>query len=124
MSAGTLLVVEDDEDLRSIFKTCLAVAGYTVREACDGLGALRSLDAALPDLVVLDLGLPGLSGHAVLQELTAQAHTRRIPVLVVTASPERLTHDVACVLRKPVMPEELIRAVGRCLVSSAPPASL
>lgn len=125
MGLATLLVVEDDDDLRSIFKTSLAVAGYDVREARDGFEALRSLDAFIPDLVILDLRLPGLSGHSVLQELTAQAHTRDIPVMIVTASPELLDHlNVACVLRKPVLPDELIRTVQRCLASPAPPIRL
>ena len=122
MTARTLLVVEDDDDLRSIFKTSLAVAGYAVREARDGFEALRSLDAVIPDLVILDLRLPGLSGYAVLDELAAQAHTRHIPVMIVTASPERIDADVACVLRKPVLPDQLLAAVRRCLASPAPPA--
>lgn len=123
MVARTILVVEDDDSLRSLFRTALVVAGYDVREARDGFDALRSLDAAVPDLVVLDLGLPGISGRAVLQELSAQAHTRRIPVMVVTASSERLDmYDVECVLRKPVLPEDLLRAVRTCLASAAPPA--
>lgn len=124
MLRRTLLVVDDDADLRGLFRTTLTLAGFDVYEAADGLEALRRLDTLLPDLIVLDLMMPGFSGIAVLQELAAQAHTRSIPIMVVTASAENLDYlDVSCVLRKPVMPDELVRAAQRCLASAAPPAS-
>jgi CheY-like chemotaxis protein len=60
--------------------------------------------------------LPHVSGHAVLQEIAASAHTRNIPVVVVTGSPEPLDYlDVFCVLRKPIASDELITVVRRCL---------
>ena len=67
--------------------------------------------------------MPGLGGFAVLQELAAQAHTRRVPIMVVTASPQNLEYlDVASVLRKPVLPDEVVIAAQRCLGTLAPPA--
>lgn len=116
----TILVVEDDEDLRRLFRTALALAGYDVIEAGDGLEALQRIDGALPDLVVLDLVLPGMSGIVVQQELAAQALTRQIPVVVITGSaidPSEL--QVACLLRKPISPDTLVEAVGNCLASGA-----
>jgi CheY-like chemotaxis protein len=80
------------------------------------------LDADPPDLVVLDLGLPVVSGLMVREELAAQVHTRNIPIVVVTAS--RGPHeelDVACVLYKPVTTEQLIETIRGCL-ATAPPA--
>ena len=115
----TILVVEDDEDLRRLFRTALALAGYDVIEAGDGLEALQRIDQAIPDLVILDLMLPGMSGMVVHQELAAQALTRQIPVIVITGSaflPDTL--DVACLLRKPVSPDDLIEAVRKCLASA------
>lgn len=120
----TVLVVEDDDDLRSIFRSALALAGFAVQEAADGFDALRRLDSNPPDLVVLDLSLPIISGYIVQQEIAANAHTRRIPIVIVTGSNDDLSHlDVACVLRKPVHSTELIRTVRRCLASGAPLAS-
>jgi DNA-binding response OmpR family regulator len=52
----TVLIVEDDADLRRMFRTALTYEGFTVREASNGLGALRILDSDPPDLVLLDLG--------------------------------------------------------------------
>lgn len=115
----TILVVEDDADLRGMFRAALALAGFDVRDAADGWEALRRVDIALPDLIVLDLGLPGVNGQGVLAELSAQAHTRAIPVVVVTASSDPLQgFQVDCVLRKPVDPDELLRAVRRCLAAN------
>jgi CheY-like chemotaxis protein len=123
MARRTLLVVEDDDDLRRMYRTTLALAGFDVAEAADGMDALRHLDGSeAPDLILLDLGLPLISGQTVAQEVAAQAHLRHIPVLVVTGSTEPLDYlDVACVLRKPVRAETLIEAVWRCLTSGAPP---
>lgn len=113
-----LLVVEDDAELRKMYRSALAVAGFLVREAADGLSALTALDRDPVDLVVLDLGLPDISGLVILQDIAAQAHTCNVPVLVVTGSTEELDHlAVACVLRKPISPDALVTAVVKCLAS-------
>src|SRR5687767_15170173 len=122
-SRGTVLVVEDDAELRTFYRTALAFAGYEVQEAGTGLDALSIVDRGLPDILVLDLMLPSVNGYAVLEELAAQATTRDIPVVVVTGSTGPLEGlNVPCVLRKPVTPEQLITAIERCLASGTPPA--
>lgn len=115
--AKRILVVEDNADLRRLFRTALSLAGFVVDEAADGLDALRIIENRAPDLVVLDLMLQSLDGRSVQQELAAGALTRDIPIVVVTGS----TLDVAgvnisCVLRKPVMPDQLVETVRRCIV--------
>jgi DNA-binding response OmpR family regulator len=115
---NTVLIVEDDADLRRMFRTALALAGFTVMEAANGLDALRMLDANPPHAVILDLGLPILSGEAVRQEIAAQAHTRHVPVIVVTGQPgSHESLDAACLLRKPVSPERLVHVVKTCIAS-------
>jgi two-component system phosphate regulon response regulator PhoB len=112
--------VEDDEDLRRLFRTALILAGYDVVEAGDGLEALLRIDQAPPDLVLLDIVLPRLSGIAVQQEIAAQAVTRQIPIVVITGStiePEGM--QVACFLRKPVSPEQVVDVVRQCLATAA-----
>ena len=70
--------------------------------------------------MVLDLSLPGVSGFAVRQELGAHAHTRNIPIVIVTGSGENLDHlHVACLLRKPASPDDLLNSVRKCLASVA-----
>jgi CheY-like chemotaxis protein len=111
-----VLIVEDDVDLRRLFKTALGFSGYSVLEAGDGLEALRLLDADRVDLVVLDLGLPVISGHTVLEEVATRADRHEVPVIVVTgtAGPHRLPHARA-ILSKPITPERLLGAVHRSI---------
>lgn len=122
----TILVVEDDADLRAVFRNALVFGGFDVTEASDGFTALWQIEQHRPDAIVLDLGLPTVSGYTVLQEVSARTHTRDIPVVIVTAHDPELFQGVgdaaACVLRKPVRPERLVSTVRACLTSGAPPA--
>ena len=114
----TILVVEDDEDLRRLYRTALTLSGYDVFEVGDGLEALQRIDHSPPDLVILDLLLPRMSGLIVQQEIAAQAVTREIPIVVITGSSiDAGEMDVACFLRKPVSPDRLVDAVRKCLAS-------
>ena len=114
----TILVVEDDEDLRRLYRTALTLSGYDVFEAGDGLEALQRIDHSPPDLVILDLLLPRMSGLVVQREIAAQAVTRQIPIVVITGSSiDAGEVDVACFLRKPVSPDRLVDAVRNCLAS-------
>ncbi|HET7619001.1 MAG TPA: response regulator [Vicinamibacterales bacterium] len=116
----SVLIVEDDGDLRRLYRTALMVDGFDVREASTGTQALRELEVSTPDLVVLDLILPGLSGLSVQEEIAAHVQTRSIPVIIVTASAMNLDQvHVACVLRKPVAPEELVDKVRQHLLAGA-----
>jgi CheY-like chemotaxis protein len=117
----TVLIVEDDTALRRLYRDALSIAGFDVREARSGFEALRTLDSHPPDIVVLDLMLPGVDGFMVRDELAAHAHTRSIPLVVVTGSAQNLDDlEVTCLLRKPVSPEELVNVVRKCLGSTAP----
>lgn len=116
----TILIVEDDEDLRRLFRTALSIAGYDVQEAGDGLEALQRIDHSPPDLVVLDLLLPRVSGLVVREEIASQALTRDIPIVVITGAAAMAADlDVACFLRKPVDPDQLVRTVAHCLAAGA-----
>jgi len=112
-----LLLVEDDLHLREFYAMTLRSAGgYDVRVANDGFEALHLIESTKPELIVLDLGLPRVSGGDVLAELDANAATRDIPVVVVTGSEEPADYqNVACRLRKPVDSTQLLTAVRRCL---------
>jgi CheY-like chemotaxis protein len=106
--------VEDDRATRELYRHVLVARGYHVTAVGDGIDALRYLEVAHPDVVVLDLMLPTLSGHDVRQELRANPATSQIPVVIVTGadlpSPSR---DSEQVLRKPIAPEDLATAVAR-----------
>jgi type II secretory ATPase GspE/PulE/Tfp pilus assembly ATPase PilB-like protein/CheY-like chemotaxis protein len=80
-----VLLVEDEEQLRRVMKDLLEREGYIVSEARDGIQALDQVDRHAPDIIVLDLNLPGLDGYSVLQQLRSRPATRNIPVMVLTA---------------------------------------
>ena len=114
-----VLIVDDCADTRTLYSEYLDLAGFAVKEASDGIGAFDMAAAALPDVVVMDLGLPGMDGREVLRQLKADPRTRAIPVVVVsgyppsTAASERTPWE-AYVL-KPCVPDDLIDTIGRLL---------
>jgi two-component system, OmpR family, phosphate regulon response regulator PhoB len=114
-----VLVVEDDTALRQMFRVALLLDGFEVREAADGYEALAILEQHPPDLVVLDLGLPRVSGLFVHAEIASRSATKDVPVVIVTASDVDLTNvSAACILRKPVTPDKLLATVRGCLEHS------
>lgn len=115
---GVILLVEDDQPLRQLYRLALEVRGFIVDIAGDGLSALdRVLESPPPQLIVLDLGLPRVSGLEVARELVAHAETRDIPIVVVTGTTESFDPaPFAAVLRKPVGPDELVFEVEQTLV--------
>src|SRR6185437_12637674 len=80
-----VLLVEDEDQLRRVMKDLLEREGYTVAEASDGVQALDQVDRLGPDIIILDLNLPGLDGYGVLAQLRSRPATRGIPVVVLTA---------------------------------------
>jgi DNA-binding response OmpR family regulator len=110
---SVILVVEDNADLRRMFRTALLFEGFEVQEAGDGYEALRLLEQGAAELVVLDLRMPLVDGLTVLEDMKDK---RRVPVVVVTASDEDVSRfDIECVLKKPVHPDQLIATVKACL---------
>jgi DNA-binding response OmpR family regulator len=110
----SVLIVEDNADLRILFRVALRIAGFHVREAADGYHALVAIDEAAPSVVVLDLGLPRVSGFSVLEEIRSRQTPPPPPVVVVTGL-EDVDHLPATVLRKPVEPSALVAAVKSAL---------
>ena len=80
-----VLLVDDEDQLRRVMKDLLERDGYEVIEARDGIEALDQVDRHAPDIIVLDLNLPGLDGYGVLSHLRSRRATERIPVVVLTA---------------------------------------
>jgi len=82
---ATVLLVDDEDALRRVMRDLLARDGFEVVEARTGAEALDQVDRHAPDVVVLDLNLPGMDGYSVLSELRTRPATQRIPVIVLTA---------------------------------------
>jgi DNA-binding response OmpR family regulator len=79
-----VLVVDDDPDIRMLVAFALEDAGYTVRHASDGEKALESIAAKVPDIVVLDVMMPGTDGITVLQRIRARRQLRGLKVVMLT----------------------------------------
>jgi DNA-binding response OmpR family regulator len=113
MASLRVLAIEDDPDLRRFYQAFLEEAGHQVLLAADGDEALNLLDPR-PDIILLDLMLPGLDGYSFLERLRASPEHHRTPVIVLSAavSPRRRVVPGADVLlRKPFEFSTLLRMV-------------
>ncbi len=88
MPDAQILVVDDEPDILSVLVYHLSREGYRVTTAVNGQGALTTAEAEQPDLIILDLMLPGMDGYEVLQRLRGAAGTRSMPVILLTARRE------------------------------------
>src|ERR1041385_4585343 len=83
---GSMVLLVDDEDqLRRVMRDLLERQGYTVVEARDGAQALEEVDRHAPDIIILDLNLPGVDGYSVLAQLRSRQATRQLPIVVLPA---------------------------------------
>jgi CheY-like chemotaxis protein len=101
-----VLVVDDDASIRRLLMVTLRRQGYRTLEACNGREALVSMRAESPDIVIMDLVMPEVSGWEVLRERAADPSLLRIPMIIVTASHTRKAHgdvleQVCAVIAKP-----------------------
>ena len=94
MSEATILIVEDEKDIRELLAYSLEREGFTVIEADNGVSALNLASMKQPDLVILDLMLPGMDGLAVCKQLQRDPVTADIPVLMLTAKGEEIDRIV------------------------------
>ena len=125
--APLVLVVDDMEDGREICAEYLAFRKYRVATAADGFEALAKAAELLPDIILMDLSLPGIDGWEATRRLKGDDLTRHIPVVALTAHALRSAHDEAIeagchtVITKPVLPKDLEAEVRRILdVQEAP----
>jgi CheY-like chemotaxis protein len=111
----TVLVVEDDEAVSSLLVALLEDRGYGAVPALDGRSAIELAGKLLPDLITLDLALPGTDGHEVLSRLKADPRTRDIPIVVISAFTQILPagdrKKLAYLLGKPFDVTEVLEIV-------------
>ena len=121
MGDAHVLVVDDERDITALVAYHLARAGYRVTTAGTGVAALEAIAAEPPELLVLDLMLPGRSGYEVLDEIRRREDTRDVGVIVLTARRDEsdrikgLAGGADDYLTKPFSPEELVLRVGAVL---------
>lgn len=90
MQKPTLLLVEDEEDIAALIKLQAEIAGYKLHVEVDGLNGFRAIEREKPDLVILDLMLPGQSGLDVCRKLKNDPELKNIPIIMLSAKSEEL----------------------------------
>jgi two-component system cell cycle response regulator DivK len=118
-----VLVVDDFPDNRDMYMQYLEFSGLRVAEAQNGHEALQQANALLPDLIVMDLSLPGLDGWEATRRLKADPRTRAIPVIALTghalAGHSKGAIEAGCdaFITKPCLPERLLEEIRKMLDS-------
>jgi DNA-binding response OmpR family regulator len=115
------LIAEDDRDIRELVKAKLTAAGFQVLAFSNGPEALAAIDQHLPDVALLDVMMPGISGLEILTQLQKDAATRAIPVILLTAKSQEFDINsgfavgAADYIVKPFSPRDLVARVNAVL---------
>jgi CheY-like chemotaxis protein len=114
-----VLVADDNEDVRELWRTCLTLSGYAVTEAVDGADAVAKALRSVPAVILMDFSMPILNGTEAVRALKLHACTRATPVIGLTAHVGPTTVDFRricdMVLEKPVNPDTLLAALRHAL---------
>jgi two-component system cell cycle response regulator DivK len=117
----TVLLVEDNPHNRKIFSGMLTHSGFQVIEAEDGHQALAAMQKALPDIILMDLSIPGVDGWEVTRRLKADPRTKPVPIIALTAHAMRGDEERAFAagcdhyLAKPISPKKVVEEVRKIL---------
>lgn len=126
LSGRRILVVDDQPSIRGILETALSEAGADVWCVGDGPTAITLLDSANPDLILLDLAMPGMNGWQVLEALSGKPRTAGIPVVLETSAEDfpsfqrARKHGVAAFVNKPFRLVEVVETCRRILEGARP----
>ncbi len=124
----TVLVVDDEPDIRLILQARLEAAGYRVETAGNGLEALNRIRTQPPDLVILDLMLPGMDGFAVCAMLKRDQRFSHIPIVILSARSQVQDKKTGASLgadayiTKPFQPQELLSTIEQLIEQRTPAA--
>jgi CheY-like chemotaxis protein len=116
-----ILVVDDYQDAREMYAEYLQFSGFRVAEARNGIEALEQAFALKPDLILMDLSLPGIDGWEATKQLKADDRTKQIPVVALTGHALAGASDSArragcdSFVTKPCLPDDLVVEVRRML---------
>ena len=114
----TVLLVDDYADALEVWELVLSAAGFTVGTATDGVAGLEKARLLKPDVIVMDLQMPGLSGAEVAQALRADQATRHIPLIAATGHSRTQLSDARAagfdsIIVKPCDPDDLVAEIRR-----------
>ncbi len=120
----SVLVVDDEPMARTLLRLMLVRAGFEVSEAENGFDALEKVEGSLPDLILLDVMMPGMDGFTVCQKVRAREETAELPIIMLSAKTDSdsinrgLLVGATKYLTKPISPEELTKHVRSALNNS------
>jgi CheY-like chemotaxis protein len=126
LAGRRILVVDDQPSIRGILETALSEAGADVWSVPDGPTAITLLETANPELILLDLAMPGMSGWQVLEALSGKPRTAGIPVVLQTSAEDfpsfqrARRHGVAAFVNKPFRLAEVVETCRRILQGARP----
>ena len=121
MMKQTILVIEDQEDNRRIFRDLLTSVGYDVIEAVNGVEGVSSAETYNPDLILMDIQLPGIDGYEATRRIKANPNLQKIPIIVVTSyalsGDDVKAFEAGCdaYVSKPFIPRELLAKIREYL---------
>ena len=116
-----VLMIEDHENNRRIMRDLLTSKGYDVIEAVDGLDGVSAAKTFCPDLIIMDIQLPGIDGYEATRRIKADLETKKIPIIVVTSyalsGDDVKSFDAGCdaYMAKPFSPRELLSKIREYL---------
>lgn len=90
MQKPKILLIEDEEDIAALIKLQSEISGYKMTVEVDGLNGLRAIERDKPDLIILDIMLPGLNGLDVCRKVKANAELKNIPIILISAKSEEI----------------------------------
>ena len=121
----SVLIVDDEPMARTLLRLMLVRAGFNVSEAEDGFDALEKVQASQPDIILLDVMMPGMDGFTVCEELRQRKETSKLPIIMLSAKTDLDTINKGLrvgatkYLTKPISPEDLTRHVNDVLDANA-----
>ena len=122
MGQRTILIVDDDRSIRELLRQSLETAGYAVREAKDGFEAIAEIKIQPPDLILLDVMMPQMSGFDVAAVLKSDPNTSTLPIVVLSIVEDRergYRLGIDRYLTKPINTEELLGSIGVLLAQGS-----
>ena len=117
----SVLIVDDEPMARTLLRLMLVRAGFNVSEAEDGFDALEKVQISQPDIILLDVMMPGMDGFSVCEELRQRKETATLPIIMLSAKTDLdsinkgLRVGATKYLTKPISPEDLTRHVNNVL---------
>jgi DNA-binding response OmpR family regulator len=122
MSTPRVLVIDDDDAILGLLDLILKRAGYQVFSAVDGSLGVQTYRQQKPDIVIVDLAMPGMDGYQVIEEIRkVSGEDKRIPIIILTAHDQDVMRDYGTelgadlYLTKPIVPKQLVEHVKHLL---------